>query len=144
MHSRLTHWVNRLLLFNFKIKHIPRRETGFRGLLSRLPTRKTLPTSYYDNEFVVGTLNKILENLTVKSICTKKNCKKNELLIKNPVDAIDVNSVTNLDYMNPMDGKKELVQHIQRSSFAEVFNYVTDTIRICNSNYSRSESCTTG
>ena len=144
MHSRLTRWVNRLLLSNFKIKHIPRIETGFRDLLSRLPTRKTVPTSYCDNEFVVATLNKILENFTVSSICTKKNCKKNELLVKNPVDVNYVNSVTNLDYVNPIDGKKELVQHIQLSFIANVFNYVTNTERICNSNYSRSESCTSG
>ena len=35
MHSRLTRWVNRLLPFNFKIKHIPGKEMGFTDLLSR-------------------------------------------------------------------------------------------------------------
>ena len=67
MHSRLTHWLNRLLPFNFKIKHNPGKEVG-----SRLPTEKALPTSYYDNKFVVSTVNKILENLTVNSDCKKE------------------------------------------------------------------------
>ena len=43
-------------------------------LSHRLPSRKTLPTSYYDNEFVVAMVNQILENLTVNSDCKKKNC----------------------------------------------------------------------
>ena len=40
MHSRLTRWVNRLLPFNFKIKHIPGKDMGFTDLLSRLPSGK--------------------------------------------------------------------------------------------------------
>ena len=63
MHSRLTRWVNRLLPFDFKIKHIPRKEMGFTDLLSRLPSGKALPTSHYDSEFVVATVQKIVENL---------------------------------------------------------------------------------
>ena len=62
MHSRLTRWVNRLLPFDFKIKHIPRKEMGFTDLLSRLPSGKALPTSHYDSEFVVATVQKIVEN----------------------------------------------------------------------------------
>ena len=43
-----------------------------------------------------------------------------------------------------MGGKKELTLHIQRSFFSNILKYVNDTIRICNSNHSRSESCTSG
>ena len=60
MHSRLTCWVNRLLPFNFKIRHIPGKEMGFTDSLWRLTSGKALLTSYYDNEFVVATVNKIL------------------------------------------------------------------------------------
>ena len=38
MQSRLTHWVNRPLSFNFKIYHIPGKDMGFTDLLSRLPS----------------------------------------------------------------------------------------------------------
>ena len=87
-------------------------------------------------------MNKILENLTVNSDCKKKNSTKNELLINNPVDVYCVHSTFNLDCANPTGGKKEILQHIQRSFFANVLNNVTDTIRICNSNHSRSDSST--
>ena len=142
MHSRLIRWLNRLLPFNFKIKHIPVKELGFTDLLTSLTTEKTLPISSYDNEFVVSMVNKILENLTVNSYCKKKNCTKNELLINNPADVYCLNNIINLDCANPTDGKKKILQHIQRSFFASVLNYVTDTIQICNCNHSRSESCT--
>ena len=57
---------------------------------------------------------------------------------------LDVNTISNLDCNNPMGGKKDLSQSIQRSFFSNILNYVNDTIRICNSNHSRSESCTSG
>ena len=139
MRSRLTRWVNRLLPFNFKIKHIPGKEMGFTDLLSRLPLGKELPTSHNDSEFVVATVQKIVENLSVNSDCKKNNCKKNKLY--NPVD---VNTISNLDCNIPMGGKKELSLSIQRSFFSNNLKYVNDTVRICNSNHSRSESCTSG
>ena len=139
MHSRLTHWVNRLLPFNFKLKHIPGKHMGFTNLLSRLPSGKALPTSHYDNEFVVATVRRIVDNLSVNIDCKKSNCTKNELY--NPVD---VNTIDNLDCNNPIGGKKQLMLYIQRSFFSNFLNYVNDTIRICNSNHSRSESCTSG
>ena len=139
MHSRLNRWINLLLPFNFKIKHIPGKEMGFTDLLSRLPSGKALPTSHYDSEFVVATVQKIVENLSVNSDCKNNNCKKNELY--NPVD---VNTISNLDCSNPMSGKKELSLSIQRSFFSNILNYVNDTVRICNSNHSRLESCTSG
>ena len=139
MHSRLTRWVNRLLPFNFKIKHIPGKEMGFTDLLSRLPSGKALPTSHYDSEFVVATVQKIVENLSVSSDRKKNNCKKNEVY-----NTLDVNTISNLDCNNPMGGKRELSLSIQRSFFSNILSYVNDTIRICNSNHSRSESCKSG
>ena len=106
---------------------------GFTDLLSRLPSGKALPTSHYDSELVVATVQKIVENLSVNSDCKKNNCKKNDL--SNPVD---VNTISNLDCNNPMGGKKELSLSIQRTFFSNILNYVNDTIRICNSNHSRS------
>ena len=139
MHSRITRWVNRLLPFNFKIKHITGKEKGFTDLLSRLPSGKAPPTSHYYSEFVVATVQKIVENLSVNSDCKKNNCKKNELY--NPVD---VNTISNLDCNNPMGGKKEVSLSIQRTFFSNILNYVNSTVIICNSNHSRSESCTSG
>ena len=61
MHSRLARWVNRHLPFNFKTKNIPGKEMGFTDLLSRLSSEKAFPTSHYDNELVVATINKMSE-----------------------------------------------------------------------------------
>ena len=146
MHSRLTRWdrFNRLLPFNFKIKHIPGKEMGFTDLLSRLLSGKALLTSHYDSKFVAATVQKIVENLSVNSDCKKNNCKKNNCKKNEVYNPLDVNTISNLDCNNPMGGKKELSLSIQRSFFSNILNYVNDTIRICNSNHSRSESCTSG
>ena len=53
--------------------NIFQEKKGFTNLLSRLPSGKALPTSHYDNEFVLATLNKILENIIVNSDCKKRN-----------------------------------------------------------------------
>ena len=71
MHSRLFRWVNQLLPFNFKIKHIPGKEMGFTYLFSRLPSGKAMPASQYDREFVVTTVEKIENNLSVNIDCKK-------------------------------------------------------------------------
>ena len=94
------------MLFNFEIKHIPGKEMGFTDLLSRLPSRKALPTSQYGKKFAVATFNKILENFVVKSDRKKKNCIKNDFSIDNPVVVYSVNSFNNLDCVKPIAGKK--------------------------------------
>ena len=53
-----------------------------------------------------------------------------------------VNSIVILDCLSPTREKKEILQHIQRSFFANVLNYITDTKRICIINHYRSECCT--
>ena len=121
MNSRLSRWVNsrRLLPFVFRVKHILGKEIGFINLLSRLPSKKALQTSHYDKKFVVSTINEILAKIVLNSHCKKKKCINNDLLIDNQVNV-----------------------NIQRSFFASILNYVTDTLLFYNSNHSRSESCT--
>ena len=62
-HSRLTRWVDRLLPFNFTIKHLAGTDMGFTDLISRIPSGKTLPTLQYDEEFVVANINKIIKSI---------------------------------------------------------------------------------
>ena len=47
-HSRLTRWVDRLLPFNFTIKHLAGKDMGFTDLISRIPSGEALPISHYD------------------------------------------------------------------------------------------------
>ena len=89
----------------------------------------------------MATVSKILETFIVNSDCKKKNYINNDLLIDNPVDKYSVISITNLGCVNPMVGENKKLERIQRSFFANFHNYVIDTLRLCNSNHSRSESC---
>ena len=62
-HSRLTRWVDRLLPFNFTIKHLAGKDMGFTDLISRIPSEKALPLFHYDEEFVVANNNKINKSI---------------------------------------------------------------------------------
>ena len=62
-HSRLTRWVDRLLHFNFTIKHVAGKDMGFTDLISRIASGKTLPISHYDEEFVAAILIRLTNQL---------------------------------------------------------------------------------
>ena len=67
-HIRLTRRVKKFLPFNFKLPHLPGKDTGLRDLLSRTPSGKALPPFHYDEEFVVASIDKtrnILTNLSI-------------------------------------------------------------------------------
>ena len=59
-HGRLTRWVDRLLPFNFTIKHLAGKDMGFTDLISRSPSGKAITPSHYDEEFVVATTKKYI------------------------------------------------------------------------------------
>ena len=62
-HSRLKRWVDRLLHFNFTIKHLAGNDMGFTDLTSRIASGKALTISHYDEEFVVANINKINKSI---------------------------------------------------------------------------------
>ena len=62
-HSRLTRWVDRLLPFNFTVKHLAGKDLGFTDLISKIPSGKTVPISHYDEEFVVPNIKKINKSI---------------------------------------------------------------------------------
>ena len=103
---------------------------------------KALRSSHNDNEFVVATINNITDNLCANTMCTKKNCEKNNTSLKNPVEAKIVYKITKLDNKNQTVGIKERLLLIKQSLFANIRNYFTETIKICNTNHSQLESCT--
>ena len=45
---------------------------GFTDLLSRLPSGKAMPASHYDSEFVVATVENIVDNLSVNIDCKER------------------------------------------------------------------------
>ena len=52
--SRLTRWVDRLLLFDFKIDHLPGSKMGLVYYISREPQQKAVKVSAYDEQFIVA------------------------------------------------------------------------------------------
>ena len=58
-HSRLTRWVVRLLPFNFTINQLAGKDIGFSYLILKISSGIAIPPSYYDEDFMVATINKI-------------------------------------------------------------------------------------
>ena len=62
--SRLTRWVDRLLPFDFNIKHIPGTRMGLVDYISRQPNQKAKSITQYDVEFMVATISRIRDAIT--------------------------------------------------------------------------------
>ena len=117
-HSRLTRWVDRLLPFNFSIKHIAGKDMGFTGLISRIPSGKALPTSHYDEEFVVANINKINKSLNPSE------------KLRTTCSAIGLN-LENSDYVL-----------LRNYLIAAVLKLINSSFPICSFNHRRTEFCT--
>ena len=61
--SRLTRWIDRLILFHFDIKHLAGSKMGSIDYVSRNLVRLVIPPSEYDEEFVVASIRTFINNL---------------------------------------------------------------------------------
>ena len=61
--SRLSRWVDRLLLYNFTIEHMPGAKMGLVDYISRNPFAETKKVSTYDEHFVVATISRIRDSM---------------------------------------------------------------------------------
>ena len=61
--SRLTRWVHRLLSYQFKIVHIPRKDMGMFDYLSREPNGEPFPEYELDEKFVETSIEKLYKAL---------------------------------------------------------------------------------
>ena len=116
-HSRLTRWVDRLLPFNFTIKHLAGKDMGFTDLISRTPSDKAIPPSHYDEEFVVATTKKIYHAL---------NPLDSENSLRNSINSISENS-----------HYTKLRNHV----IITALNFINSSISICNQKHYRTEFC---
>ena len=57
--SRLTHWADKLLSFDFTVEHLPGIDMGFVDYLSLHPSGKPVPVSLDDEKFVIASINQI-------------------------------------------------------------------------------------
>ena len=73
--SRLTRWVDRLLPFDFNIKHIPGAKMGLVDYISRQPNQEAKVTNKYDEEFAVATITRIRDAIAAIYVnTTQQNC----------------------------------------------------------------------
>ena len=56
-------WTDRLIPFQFEIKHLAGNKMGLMDYMSHNPVGLTIPTSEYDEEFVVASINAFINNL---------------------------------------------------------------------------------
>ena len=61
--SRLTRWIDRLIQFHFDIKHLAGNKMALIDCIARYPVGMALPSSKYDEEFVVASIDAIINNL---------------------------------------------------------------------------------
>ena len=88
---------------------------GFTDLISRSPSEKAIPSSHYDEEFVVATTKKIYKAL---------NPLDNENLLRNSISSISENS----NYMR-------LRNHV----IITALNFINSSIPTCNQKHYRTE-----
>ena len=73
--SRLTHWIDRLLPFDFNIEHIPGTKMGLVDYISRQPNQEAKVTNKYDEEFAVATITRIRDAIAAVYVnTTQQNC----------------------------------------------------------------------
>ena len=116
-HSRLTRWVDRLLPFNFTIKHLAGKDMGFTDLISRIPSEK--PSQYLIRTNICrANVNKI-----------KKSTNPSE---KQRITCSAIGSnLENSDYAK-----------LRKYLIASVLKLKNSTFPICSSNHNRAEFCT--
>ena len=69
--SRLTRWIDRLLPFDFNIKHIPGTRMGLVDYISRQRNQKAKSIAQYDEEFMVATISPIRD--AIKTLFSHSN-----------------------------------------------------------------------
>ena len=116
-HSRLTRWVDRLLPFNFTIKHLAGKDMGFADLISRSPSGKAISPSHCIEEFVVAITKKINNAL-------------NPLDSENPLCNSISSKSENSNYTR-------LRNHVINTAL----NFINSSIPICNQKHHRTELC---
>ena len=120
---------------------------GLTDLLSRLPSGKALPISHYDDEFVVASIYKIQIILSTNQ--------DSKILTLNSVDrtavAVNTNSRVNTIPSGNKNSSDVIGQNRLKSSLAllnlniiaGIISCITQSIKICHNNHSRTENCTT-
>ena len=133
--SCLSRWVDRLLPYQFKIKHLPGAKMGLVDYISRNPYQPAKSISKYDEEFLVATLSRI--HTDAKLLQQKHNISANTLHNFYSESKFEVQNsskqhteqVLNIDYAKPKLRRKDnmslaLQSHSSKSLLKQNSNFL--------------------
>ena len=120
---------------------------GFTDLLSRLPSGKALPTSHYDDEFVVASIDKI------QKILLNRPHSYSEVVdtVVRPAVAVNTYSLVNNNIPSGIQNSSEKIDQNFFNSSLAYFNLkiivaiifcITRSIKFCHNYHTRTENCT--
>ena len=99
--SRLIRCVDRLLSFDFNIKHIPGAKMGLVDYISRKPNQEAKVTNKYDEEFAVATITRIRDAIAAIYVnSTKQNCQSQHVCSVNHTHSTRASHPHSTNYSN--------------------------------------------
>ena len=88
---------------------------GFTDLLSRLHSGKALPTSFYDEDFVVASIDKIQNTLFNRTHCNSVDVN----IVDKPPIAVNTNTLVNSNILLGVENSSDVIgQNFSNSSLA--------------------------
>ena len=96
---RLTHWVDRLLPFQFDVEHLPGAKMGLVDYISRNPSQKAKKISTYDEEFIVAKLNLISKSINALELNTEYPASHLHQLLTNYT--LDPQNTSKIEILDP-------------------------------------------
>ena len=110
MFSRLTSWLDRLILADFQVEHKPGAKIGLADYLSRHPSKEAMPISTYDNMFTVAKVILIRTALGFNSSSASRGYQSSNNSSKGPhIKAESKQSINRLNVFSrdkPVEGGK--------------------------------------
>ena len=146
MHSRLTRWVNRRLFSNLKYHTSQETIWFFFYLLSRLPSGRALPTSYYDEEFVVVSTHKIQNILFNRTHFSSVDAN----IVDRPLVVVNTNTLVKSNIPSGVENSSDVIgQNFPNSSLANfklqiivaIIFCIARSIKICDYSHTRTQNC---
>ena len=120
---------------------------GFTDLLSRLSSGKTLPTSYYDEEFVVASIDEIQTILFNRTHFNSVDVNTAD----RPSVTVNTNTLVNRNIPSGVENASDVIgQNLPNNSLANfklriivaIISCIAGSMKICDNSLNRTENCT--
>ena len=128
--SRLTRWIDRLIPFQFDIKHLAANKMGLIDYMSRNPVGLAKPPSEYDEEFVVASINAFINDLElIDNVILKNLANQNKApyeLIKKRAENKEVLNATSNTHSACEHSKYSTHGHLQTRTSIQSHSKITN------------------